>query len=183
MKRLSILNGLVFLMSLLLVACSDRNYTSFYFKVNDDEFGDRYHKMTRVEHADTADYYHLSYLLDSNFNKTQESGNEAMVEVSIIDSIIDYEQIEFSLSRMVGTCHVFNDSKNQDTIWDQTTCLIRNIKDTVINGIPIRDCSVYNLQREGEITELLIFDWTNRVVLEIINLDTKKRLLELVMVE
>lgn len=157
---------------LLLYGCQKSNPTIFYYQFDTIKSKHQY-KIVRTQSLDTVEYYVVYDHLDSNYAATTRT-TKRVITKPITDSVVYYNNLEFSTNRTVGNCHTFNFYLEEEfPLWDYTACLIRNVEDTVINGITIKSCSVYDFKKYGEVEERVIFDWTNRVLVEQVDLDTK----------
>ncbi len=169
MIRVSI--NLVFIF-LVIYGCQKPNLSTFYYQANTKKSVHQY-KLVKTEPLDTINHYEVYEYLDANWIPTEKT-TKRRIRTLISDSILYSNNLEFLIDRTVGKCHTFNFHLEEEfLLWDYTACLIRNVEDTTINGISVQSCSVYSFAKNGEVVEKVIFDWNNRVLVELVDINTE----------
>lgn len=171
--RIEINISLIFsIIMLLFVGCNQsQKQTVFCYQLDESQY-----RIILDEQNDSIRYYKIQDFLDENFEGTSQTTVEHY-KVELTDSIISCRNLEFLKERIVGKCHTFNFNLDADfPLWDYTSCLIRNVQDTVINEVAIASCGVYQLIKDDEMKSIVIFDWINYVLVQHINLETKASL-------
>lgn len=157
---------------LLLYGCQKPTPTTFYYQANTKKSVHQY-KLVKTESLDTINDYEVYEYLDANWIPTEKT-TKRTIKTLISDSILYSNNLEFLIDRKVGKCHTFNFHLEEEfPLWDYTACLIRNVEDTTINGISVQACSVYSFAKNGEVVEKVVFDWTNRVLVELVDINTE----------